>query len=282
MTGPVDKRALTIRAEQTEAAALAALMHAPSPAVAAPLGIGLHSEGNAVAAFVASVDALSLNRLVGLGVTMPATEAAIDRILAAARRLGVKRLFVQVAPAAAPVELPGWLQARGALPYNRWVRLWRSTAATPASSPSTHLQVARVHAEHAFEFARVLRLGFGMPESIDPWLAATVDGAGWQHYAAWDGAQMIATGALYLADRTAWFGLAATLESHRGHGAQSALITRRFQEAAKFGCDWVVTETAEQRPEHSAPSYRNLLRLGFTEAYLRQNFVIALPSGAAS
>lgn len=277
-----DTRALTLRAEQAEAAALVALMRAPSPAVAAPLGIGIHIEGDAVAGFVAAVDALSLNRLVGLGVTMPATEAAVDRILVAARKVGVKRLLVQLAPTAAPPELGGWLQARGAVPYNRWVRLWRSTSSALASSPSTDLRVARVHAEHALEFARVVRVGFDMPESLDPWLASTVDGARWQHYAAWDGAQLVATGAFYLGDRTAWFGLAATLESHRGHGAQSALIIRRFQEAAACGCDWVVAETAEQRPDHSAPSYRNLLRLGFTEAYLRQNFVITLPSDPVS
>src|SRR5262245_29351505 len=30
-------------------------------------------------------------------------------------------------------------------------------------------------------------------------------------------------------------------------------------------------------PEHAAPSYRNLLRLGFTEAYMRDNYVVTLP-----
>ena len=100
---------------------------------------------------------------------------------------------------------------------------------------------------------------------------------GWEHYAAWDGDRLVATGGLFVAGRTAWFGLAATLDSHRGQGAQSALITQRFASARARGCEWIVTETAEQKPEHPAPSYRNLLRLGFTEAYMRDNYVVAPP-----
>lgn len=263
-------------AEQTEAAALTALMLAPPPAVSTALGLGLHRDGDSVAAFVSSVDALSLNRLVGLGVSRPATEAGIDTTLAAAAQRGVKRLFLQLAPSAEPAQLRGWLEARGALPYNRWVRLWRSTATPLAPTPASRLEIRRVQPEHAAAFARVVRLGFGMPDALDPWLGATVGSPGWEHYAAWDGEELVATGALFLRHRTAWFGLAATLESHRGHGAQSALIVERFTAAAARGCDWVVTETAEQKPDHTAPSYRNLLRLGFAEAYLRENFVITL------
>lgn len=264
------------RAEQAEAAALASLTLAPPPAVAAPLGLSLYREGDAVASFVASVDALSLNRVVGLGVGSPATEAGVDRILDAASRSGVKRLLVQLAPTAAPEQLRSWLDARGASPWNRWVRLWRSTTTALGPIPTSTLRVARVHAEHAAAFASVVRQGFGMPEALDPWLAATVDCPGWQHYAAWDGETLVAGGAMYVSDRTAWFGLAATLETHRGRGAQHALVTRRFQEAGALGCDWVVVETAEQRPGHPAPSYRNLRRLGFTEAYLRENVVMTL------
>jgi GNAT superfamily N-acetyltransferase len=116
-----------------------------------------------------------------------------------------------------------------------------------------------------------------MPDVLDPWLSAMVGRPGWDHYAAWDGEQLVATGAVFVAERTAWFGFAATLEGHRSQGAQSALITRRFAAALARGCDWVVTETAEQTTERLAPSYKNLQRLGFTEAYRRDNYVVTLP-----
>ncbi len=274
--GREEQGRVTVEAERAEAAALASLMEAPPAGVRRALGIRLYRDFDVVGAFVASVDALSLNRVVGLGVGVSATEAALDAALDAARTAGVKRLMVQVPPGASPPALRQWLEARGAALHNRWVRLWRSTATPLAPTPTTPLRVERVGPDHADEFALVARVGFGMPASLDPWLAASVGHPGWEHFAAWDGAQLVATGAMFLAGDVAWFGLAATLDSHRGRGAQSALVTRRFLAARESGARWVVSETAEQRPDHPAPSYRNLLRLGFAEAYLRENLVVTL------
>jgi len=266
---------LTARAEEAEAAALADLTRAPSPEVATRLGIVLHAERGAVASLVATVDALSLNRVVGLGVAEPATEVHLDRILDLARTRGVRRLFLQVAPGAAPDTLPAWIAARGGQPYNRWVRLWRATG-TPARPRGTDLRVDALAPAQAPAFARVVRTAFGFPPSLEAWVASTVGRPGWRHFGAWDGDMLVATGALFVHGRTGWLGFAATEAVARGRGAQGALIARRLAEAADLGCDHVVTETAEQTPEHSAPSYRNMLRLGFTEGYLRQNYAVTL------
>ena len=58
-------------------------------------------------------------------------------------------------------------------------------------------------------------------------------------------------------------------------GAQSALLARRLQDAGAAGCDRFVLETAEERPERGAPSYRNALRFGFRTAYVRPNYVLS-------
>ena len=71
----------------------------------------------------------------------------------------------------------------------------------------------------------------------------------------------------------AWFSFAGTREGHRGRGAQSALIARRLRDARLAGCTRVSVETAEDKPEKPAPSFRNLRRLGFRFAYLRPNFL---------
>jgi ribosomal protein S18 acetylase RimI-like enzyme len=65
---------------------------------------------------------------------------------------------------------------------------------------------------------------------------------------------------------------AATLPEFRRRGAQSAIMARRIEEGIKQGCRWFMTETDEDTPENSNPSYRNMLRTGFQLAYLRPNY----------
>ena len=270
------RRRVVVRAEETEALVLAHLMMAAPAETSARLGLTLVADQGVVAGLVATVDALSINRVVGLGVSTPATEAQIDRILEFARRAGVRRLFVQLAPTAAPQDVTLWLAARGAQSYNRWVRLSRSaTTPLPAVAP-TQLRVAHVEPQQAGAFAQVVREGFGMPPVLDEWIASTVGRAGWHHYGAWDGDDLVATGALFVNRDTAWLGFAVTRADHRGQGAQTALILHRCRQAAMLGCTWIIVETAEEHPERPAPSYRNLLRLGFTEEYRRENYVVNL------
>ncbi len=270
-----DDPRLVRRAERVEADATASILLAAPPPIGGALGLELHAWGGAVATFAASADVLALNRVIGLGVHAPATEAGLDRLIGAARDAGVPRLFVQLVPGARPQELPRWIEARGGRPHNRWVRLWRATTDLPERVP-TDLRIAELDTERAMSFARIVRSGFGMPDLVDPWFASVVGRPGWRHFAALDGNDIVAGGMLYAAHGTAWLGFASTLATHRGRGAQGALIARRLREAAALGCDWAVTETAEPLPDRPAPSHANMLRLGFTEAYRRQNYTLTL------
>ena len=60
---------------------------------------------------------------------------------------------------------------------------------------------------------------------------------------------------------------------YRGQGAQSKLLQCRLEDAAKLGCERLVVETAQETAEKPAPSYRNMVRYGFTEAYVRPNYI---------
>jgi hypothetical protein len=265
---------LTLTAERAEAAALMSFMRAPARDVSARLGMSLLQEGGAVAAFVPAADVLALNRVIGLGVHAAASETQLDRILAAAKSAGVRRLFLQITPDAQPAELTKWIEARGGVPHNRWVRLWRGVHEEPL--PEATLKVVQVRTLRADAFAHVVRIAFGMPEMIDPMLTATVGTPGWQHYVVRNQTKVVATGAFFAVRGVAWLGFAATLPDHRGAGAQSSLIATRLRAAAAMDCRMAVTETMEETPEHPVQSYRNMLRLGFHEAYHRQNFVVTL------
>jgi hypothetical protein len=53
-------------------------------------------------------------------------------------------------------------------------------------------------------------------------------------------------------------GIGATLASHRGRGAQSALLARRTEPAIRDGCTLVTTETGVPHPGEPGPSYANI------------------------
>lgn len=266
---------LTVQAERAEAEALLSMMRAPSRDVAARLGLSIFTEGGAVAAFVPAADVLALNRVTGLGIQTQASEAQLDRIIHAAKASGVQRLFLNIAPAAKPAKLTQWIEERGGVAHNRWVRLWRDPHQALVAVESA-LDLVEIDVAQGGPFSRVVRTAFGMPEIVEPWLAATVGKENWRHFAALHDGQLVATGALFVFDDVAWLGLAATLSDHRGHGAQSALITARLRAAAAMGCRIAVTETMEDLPDHPVQSNRNMRRLGFHEAYRRQNYVITL------
>ena len=243
--------------------------------VAAATGFRIEPVGPTVVLLAPALDVLALNRVVGLGVSEPASEALVDAALDVAVRAGVRRLFVQVVPTAAPPALGDWLTARGLRPYNAWVRLARAVSPDLAASvvAPTALRVDEIGTAEAAAFGRIVAAAFGWPATLERWAAASVGRAGWRHYMAYDGREPVATAAFRLAGGEAWFGFAATGELHRGRGAQSALLARRLRDAAAMGATRASLETAQPTPQRVAPSFRNVQRAGFATAYLRQNWL---------
>jgi hypothetical protein len=57
-------------------------------------------------------------------------------------------------------------------------------------------------------------------------------------------------------------------------GCQTALLRRRIRDAAAAGCETLLVETGERTGDRPSASYRNILRAGFREAYVRPNWVV--------
>lgn len=210
-----------------------------------------------------------LNRIVGLGVERPATEADLDAALAAIGP-GVA-FYVAVGPGARPPELSGWLAARGLEPSWGWMAFARGVEAVPPAP--TRLELTEVEgADAAAAFARVVRTGYGLPEAAEPVIARVRD-SGWQCWLALDGDVPVAAAALFVAEGAGYLGFAATLPEHRGKGAQNALLAARIRRAAERGCDVVFTETGERQDDRPSNSYRNILRAGFRELAVTANWL---------
>ncbi|MFL6711854.1 MAG: GNAT family N-acetyltransferase [Sulfurifustis sp.] len=120
---------------------------------------------------------------------------------------------------------------------------------------------------------RGIRVGAG-----DGALDRRVAGPGrWLCIGAFLGTEPVGAAAAYIAAGYAWLGFAATLPDHRRRGAQQAMLALRLREAAVRGAHTAVVETGERLPDKPSNSYRNILRAGFEEIYLRKNYLSPAP-----
>ena len=121
-------------------------------------------------------------------------------------------------------------------------------------------------------FGMIAATGFGLPAWASTFFARLPGLDGWRCYVARVDGTAQACAAMLIDDGVAEFGIAATLEPARGRGCQLALLHRRILDAAAAGCHTLFVETGERAPDRPSGSYRNILRAGFEEAYLRPNW----------
>ena len=214
-------------------------------------------------------DTPMVNRIVGLGLDGPATESQLDRALAAVP--DGTRFYVAVDPQAQPPELPDWLRARGLDQGWGWMMFTRAASIAPPAVTS-ELVVTPVRPGEADAFARIVRLGYDLPEAVETRLARAPE-TGWQMFTADEAGTPIGAAGIFVREGVGYLGFAATLPEGRGRGAQNALLAARIEHARARGCDLLCTETGERRDELPSNSYRNILRAGFEERYVVANWV---------
>jgi hypothetical protein len=228
--------------------------------------------GTAHAFLSEQIDWGMYNRVLGLGLEEPATEATVAAIKDLYRQTCM--LFaVQLSPLAQPAALPDWLEARKILREKQhpWVKFYRDIAPPPVVSTDLRVELV-TPGDQAFTWAATTKVACYLHGATTYWLSRTVGRPGWRQYLAYEGEEPVACGALYVRDSVGWLGFDGTFKSQRRRGAQSAIIAQRIRDAADLGCTLLTVETLEDLPEWSNPSYRNMLRAGFRIAYLRPNY----------
>lgn len=213
-------------------------------------------------------------RAVGLGVERAASAADLEAVLAHMQARGL-RYCVPASATYKSAALAASLERRGFTRGYAWMKFSRPCG--DRLEAPTELEVRVVGREHGADFGRVVAEGFGLPESIARWVAALPGRPHWVCAMAFAGSAPAAAGAAYVQGEFAWLGFGATLPAQRRHGAQNALLARRLGEAASRGARIAVTETGERLPDKPSNSYRNILRAGFHERYLRQNYLSPAP-----
>lgn len=163
------------------------------------------------------------------------------------------------------------LRSRGYECGYAWMKFVRD-AHPPRFSPPVGVEVVEAGAGEKTPFGMIAATGFDMPAWASVFFADLPGRPGWHCYVAEVDGEPAACAAMFVHQRIAEFGIAATLEPARGRGCQLALLRRRILDAAATGCHTLFVETGERIPDRPSTSYRNILRAGFEEAYLRPNW----------
>lgn len=214
-------------------------------------------------------------RAVGQGIREPLTDAVLDELVEVATAAGAPCVVLQPSPYAVGNGVARLLAEHGFSAGRTWEKLVRDTSPPPAAE--TDLRVEAIGPELAEEYAVVSRAGFGMPDLLQPLVVAEVSTPGWTAYGAFDGDRLVGAAALFVDGASGALSGAATLESHRGRGAQRALMARRIEDAARVGVLTLGTETGSETVDAPNPSLHNMHWAGFRRLYSRQNWVRTLP-----
>lgn len=257
-------------AERLERLALEEL-HAAAPApVRERLGLRTAVVGTALCS-VAEHDAnILLNRVIGLGVGAPAERENVEQILEVYRRSGGHRFFLHRHHEARPPELVDWLVEAGLEKTRGWMKFERGVE--PPPHVETTLRVERIGPEHASDFGRIVATGFDMTGAAGEVIARLNGRPGWHQFMTFDGDTPAGTGVLFVNGELGWLDMGATLPDFRGRRSQQAIMAERIRHAAGLGCRTLYTTTGEEVPGDPQLSYANILKLGFHESYLRENY----------
>jgi len=163
---------------------------------------------------------------------------------------------------------------RGLQPGYAWMKFGIDLASAKLAPPDQgEVEVRRARRDDGDAFGAVLAAGFELPSELAGLARTLPERPGWQCFLGFHHGEPVATGAVFVEDGIAWLGAGATRPDKRRLGAQSTILSARLCAARDQGCRAAFTETGERVEGKPAASYRNILRAGFGERYLRPNLV---------
>ncbi len=263
---------MSFELEAIEQAEMEALHAAAPDALRSLLGLACERIGSALLSVAAKVPAsgIVVNRAIGLGVGAAEGPETVDAILTRYRAAGVARFFVHVHPESRPPEIRQWLTERGLEKARGWMKFTRGREAPPVVNSS--VVVRRATAMDMPAFGHIAAAAFDLGEAGAEWIACLDRARDWRAYVGLVDGEVVGTGGLFVRDGIGWLDFGATDPRYRGKGSQSALLRQRIADALDLGCRLIGTATGEAVPGDPQHSYNNIKRMGFREAYLRENY----------
>jgi len=257
--------------EKIEKEALISLhKHCPDEAAQA-LGLNMFEVGDAVAAAAVNDPSVVINRTLGLGTKNKVSQKSLSDIKKFYNDLGIKRYFTHIYPDELPENGKAMLDELGFQQSRGWMKFKRENSPTPQAPTELDIKEAS-STEEALHFGRIVANAFGMTELSAPMLAGLVNDPKWHIFLSYSGDSAAGAGAMYVSGESAWMEWGATDPDFRRRGSQAAIMTARIQKAIDLGCKHMFTETGEAVEGDPQHSYKNILKAGFAESVLRDNY----------
>lgn len=171
------------------------------------------------------------NRTLNLGMHSLVTDAALTDLLTVARDSNMAQLLVGVSPGVQSGDLRERLLQRGARPARATMQLTRALEVQQVGYE--HLHVGVMGAGDQAAFVNIMVRGISMPPELAAFTRSLFRREGWTHYLDWRDETAVACASLHIIGDAAWFGSAASPPEHWGLRAQTALIARRLNDAAR-------------------------------------------------
>jgi GNAT superfamily N-acetyltransferase len=257
--------------EKIEREALISLHKHCPPEAAKTLGLYLLETGDAVAAAAVNDPSVVINRTLGLGTGNEISEKTIKGIKDFYRDLLIKKYFLHIYADELPENGNETLDNLGFQKSRGWMKFSRDNS--PAPDAPTELEIREASTtEEAMHFGRIVANAFGMTELSAPMLAGLYNDPGWHIFVSYSGNSPAGAGAMYVSAESAWMEWGATDPDFRRRGSQAAIMSARIQKAIELGCTHMFTETGEAVEGDPQHSYKNILKAGFKESVLRENY----------
>jgi hypothetical protein len=261
---------MELQIERIEREAWADLAAAAPGPLAQGIGLQTAPVGGAFLFMASRLAQFQFNWLSGAGLNGDdgrSIAAAVKRF----RDAGQHKFFIQIPPGPRTDECSALAGAAGLKPHPlAWAKFYRSTAAVP--DVATGLTVRAIGSHERDLFSTTAIAGFGMPRPMAAWLSQLVGRPRWHTYVTFSDGEPAGAAAMYVHGEFAWFGVSASKPDMRKRGSQRALLARRLKDAAALGAKHATTETGVPQEGQAAPSYSNILKSGFTVAYVRPNW----------
>jgi len=220
--------------------------------------------------------AIVVNRTLGLGLSAKASRKEVETIVSTYNKNNVAQYFVQLHPDANPAELSSWMKNEGLKPDRGWQKFSRDPVRVDYRK--SDLKVREIGKDHGTAFGEIICNAFDLGEAAIPWLAKLPGRENWHIFMSFDGDKPAGVGALFVRNGFGWIDYGATSPEFRRRGSQGAVMAARLDRAIELGCRKMFTCTGVSVPGDPQHSYTNILRAGFSEDYIRENYAPACSS----
>jgi hypothetical protein len=273
-TRPVDV-ATARRIEQAEARAWEDCYAAAPAAFAAQVGLDTREVDGATVISWAATGRRYFSRAIGLGVTRPTTEQAIDEIIRGYADAGIAMFLLQSLPHCRPAEYEAWLGERGLEPFDSQDRVIRGGEPAPVGGPggARDIRIERVGAAVADQWVAFLERVYRL--ETDGWLQGLVGCTGWYPYIAREGGEIVAARTMFIGpDGYAWWGMDGPVPGlgTDDYEPDAALCELMLRHGLDLGARCFLADIEAPSDAMDTPAYEYFGRLGFRRPYVRTHF----------